>query len=85
MCLFINYRDPNTADSVTWPRFDVESQKYLSLDRAVTSGQYLYNKELTFWRTIIPLVMSSTEEAHSAETPFSKKPSETCDASGNCG
>ena len=85
LLLSFNFRNPNSEGSATWPQFDVESQTYLSLDREVTSGQYLYSKEHNFWRTILPLVMKSTEEAHSAETPFSKKPSETCVTSGNCG
>ena len=85
LCSYSFHRDPNGKETETWPRFTIDSQKHININKENTVGQYLYNKEVNFWREIVPLVMSSLDDAHSSESPFSKKLSDTCEKDGTCG
>ena len=86
MLMFVGFccRNPNTPGTEEWPQYFTDTQKYLSINQENKVGQYLYSKETNFWREIIPGVMNSDVSAHSSNSPFSKKSSDTCD-SGSCG
>jgi len=59
LCSYSFHRDPNGKETETWPQFNIDSQKHININEENTVGQYLYNKEVNFWREIVPLVMSS--------------------------
>lgn len=79
------FSDPNGPEGTVWPQFDVAQQKYLAIREGDTVEQYPFAKEVNFWREIVPLVLDSIENVHAQGSPFAKKPTDTCDADGNCG
>ncbi|KAL4218404.1 hypothetical protein ACF0H5_023140 [Mactra antiquata] len=85
---FAKSGDPNLPTASTqsagpWPRYTVDDQKYMILDREESTGQFLFAKAHDLWRNIIPSVMEVVEE--SQETSCEKFSDQgTCEKDGVC-
>ncbi|KAK3593557.1 hypothetical protein CHS0354_018644 [Potamilus streckersoni] len=56
---FAKYGDPSGSNLTSWPRYDLEEQKYIVLNTENKLGvmQGLRHRECTFWREFIPKVV----------------------------
>ncbi|XP_045187786.2 cholinesterase-like [Mercenaria mercenaria] len=81
---FAKYGNPNEEGDTPWPKYTIEDEHYLNIDREDSVGQYLHADDVNFWREIVPMVQDSVKNDQGDFSPFTKKSSETCDADGNC-
>jgi len=68
-----------------WPQYNMTSQNYLSFrNKRDEIGQYLYAREINFWRNIIPGVMdvSIKHEAPPVVNVFYENVTDATDGSG---
>ena len=68
-----------------WPQYNMTSQNYLSFrNKRDEIGQYLYAREINFWRNIIPGVMdvSTKHEAPQVVNVFYENVTDATDGSG---
>lgn len=78
---FAKTSNPNGKNSNDkWPKYTLESEQYLNIDREDHVGQRLHADDVQFWREIVPRIV---ENCQVESSPFLKPP-ESCDADGGC-
>ncbi|KAL4225012.1 Carboxylesterase 4A [Mactra antiquata] len=70
---FAKSSDPNLPTSSTqaagpWPRYTVDDQKYMVLDKEESTGKFLFAKEHDFWKTILPKLLEVLESSKGADS-----------------
>lgn len=66
---------------VNWPKYTIDTEYHVNIDRKDSVGQYLHAADVTLWRKILPRII---ENCGKNFPQFSKLPEETCDADGGC-
>ncbi|KAL4218336.1 hypothetical protein ACF0H5_023074 [Mactra antiquata] len=85
---FAKSGDPNLPTASTqsagpWPRYTVDDQKYMILDREESTGQFLFSRETDFWRNILPSVLDAVEHTEEQKSKYTEDQG-TCDKDGGC-
>ncbi|KAL4235493.1 Neuroligin-2 [Mactra antiquata] len=67
----------------SWPKYNVEEQRYKVLDYEESNGQFLFAHETDLWTNILPAVLDVSEKASEKKSMYSED-QKVCEKDGEC-